>query len=57
MKETMLMIAIAGIITGFSLLAILLLLQPKTDFLLKIILEGTLVGGVYLYRAIGGTQQ
>ena len=41
MKETMLMIAIAGIITGFGLLAIMLLRQPKTDVLLKNILDGT----------------
>lgn len=41
MKETMLMIAIVGIITGFGLLAIMLLRQPKTDVLLKNILDGT----------------
>ena len=41
MKETSLMIAIAGIIAGFGLVAIMLLKKPKTDVLLKNILEGT----------------
>lgn len=41
MKETMLLIAIGGIITGCGLIAILLLRKPKTDILLKNIIEGT----------------
>lgn len=41
MKETMLWIAIGAIITSCGLAAILLLRKPKTELLLKNILEGT----------------